>query len=492
MQGSDHHSTVTRVRAGLQALGLGIPAGYPDYVLHKMVTVMKGGEEVKISKRAGSYVTVRDLIDGVGRDAVRFFLVSRKADTEFTFDIDLARSQSEENPVYYVQYAHARVCVGAAAGRDPVRRPPPTTFAAADLSPLTRPYEDALMRRLADFPDELAAAARELAPHQVAVYLKELAGDFHSYYNAERFLVDEPPCSARASRSRRRPDRCCATAWRCSASPRRSRCDARRRPRPTMTTRSPSSRPVAANARPRAPRKAAFGGTLIGLFVGVIVGLAIAAGAAYYLMRSGNPYQASTAKETPREGVREPAKPGKADAAAPEKPRFDFYKILPGAEEAKVQPKAAEKSADRATWSGRRTRPARPPAATRRRRSRTHGRPGRRARDGEAAEPVPPAAKAGERFWLQAGSFAGESDAENLKARLALAGWEAAVQKAEIPDKGTRYRVRLGPYDNTDELIAHQRRARQARLRRRGDPPVSAARRAGGNSGRPHRTNERY
>ncbi len=115
IQGSDHHSTVVRVRAGLQSLGLGIPAGYPDYVLHKMVRVMRGGEEVKISKRAGSYVTVRDLIDDVGRDAVRFFLASRKADTEFTFDLDLAKSQSEDNPVYYVQYAHARVCSVLAA-----------------------------------------------------------------------------------------------------------------------------------------------------------------------------------------------------------------------------------------------------------------------------------------------------------------------------------------------------------------------------------------
>ena len=122
VQGADHHSTVTRVRAGLQAMGLGIPAGYPDYVLHKMVTVMRGGEEVKISKRAGNYVTIRELIDEAGRDAVRFFLVSRKADTEFVFDIDLARSQSDENPVYYVQYAHARVCsvlrqAGIDAGR---------------------------------------------------------------------------------------------------------------------------------------------------------------------------------------------------------------------------------------------------------------------------------------------------------------------------------------------------------------------------------------
>ena len=220
---------------------------------------------------------------------------------------------------------------------------------------------------------------------------------------------------------------------------------------PTMTSRSPSSRPIAANARPRAPRKGAFGGTLVGLFLGVIVGLAIAAGAAYYLMKSGNPYQASTAKETPREGIRDPGKAGKADAAAPEKPRFDFYKILPGAEEAKVQPKAPEKSADRATLE-RAKDPARD-ASGRDAAAKEPERTVARADERAAAKPLePPAAKAGERFWLQAGSFAGESDAENLKARLALAGWEAAVQKAEIPDKGTRYRVRLGPYDNTDEL----------------------------------------
>ena len=191
VQGSDHHSTVTRVRAGLQAIGLGIPPGYPDYVLHKMVTVMKGGEEVKLSKRAGSYVTLRDLVDEVGRDAVRFFLVTRKADTEFTFDIDLARSQTEENPVYYVQYAHARVSsvlkqagipAAGAAG----------ALVDTDLVPLASPYEDALLRRLADFPAEIATAARELAPHMVTSYLRELAAEFHSYYNAERFLVDDP------------------------------------------------------------------------------------------------------------------------------------------------------------------------------------------------------------------------------------------------------------------------------------------------------------
>jgi arginyl-tRNA synthetase len=192
IQGSDHHGTVARVRAGLQALGLCIPPDYPEYVLHKMVRVMRGGEEVKISKRAGSYVTVRELIDEVGRDAVRFFLVSRKADSEFTFDIDLARAQTEENPVYYVQYAHARVCsvmrqaaIAVASAQD--------VLADADCALLTSAYEEALLRRLAEFPEEIAVAARELAPHAVTFYLKNLAADFHSYYNAERFLVDDVP-----------------------------------------------------------------------------------------------------------------------------------------------------------------------------------------------------------------------------------------------------------------------------------------------------------
>jgi len=202
VQGSDHHSTITRVRAGLQAAsgatGLNITPGYPDYVLHKMVTVMKSGEEVRISKRAGSYVTLRDLIDDVGRDATRFFLVSRKADSEFTFDVDLAKSQSEENPVYYVQYAHARVCSVLEQWRvqfpDEARgRDADADFAAIDLSPLSGARELALLQRLGEFPEALDAAARELAPHQVAFYLRELAGEFHSYYNAERVLVPETP-----------------------------------------------------------------------------------------------------------------------------------------------------------------------------------------------------------------------------------------------------------------------------------------------------------
>ncbi|WP_313704401.1 arginine--tRNA ligase [Massilia sp.] len=193
IQGSDHHGTIARVRAGLQAVNIGIPQGYPDYVLHKMVTVMKNGEEVKISKRAGSYVTVRDLIEWSGngditrgRDAVRFFLISRKADTEFVFDVDVALKTSDENPVYYVQYAHARICsVLAQWGGDE------STLSKVDLAPLTAPREATLLSTLSAYPEMLERAKAELGPHQVAFYLRELAGELHSYYNAERVLVDD-------------------------------------------------------------------------------------------------------------------------------------------------------------------------------------------------------------------------------------------------------------------------------------------------------------
>jgi arginyl-tRNA synthetase len=189
IQGSDHHGTIARVRAGLQAAGAGVPAGYPDYVLHKMVTVMRGGEEVKISKRAGSYVTLRDLIDWTGRDAVRFFLISRKADTEFVFDVDLALKRNDENPVFYVQYAHARICSVVRQFTD--HGGDESALAGANLALLTAPSEAALMRKLADYPELLASAAATLAPHDLAFYLRELAGAFHSYYGAERFLVDD-------------------------------------------------------------------------------------------------------------------------------------------------------------------------------------------------------------------------------------------------------------------------------------------------------------
>jgi arginyl-tRNA synthetase len=193
-QGTDHHGTIARVRAGLQAAGLGIPLGFPDYVLNKMVTVMKGGAEVKISKRSGNYVTLRDLIEWTSRDAVRFFLISRKADTEYTFDVDLALAQNDDNPVFYVQYAHARICSvlamwqqreGSRAGAHA------TPLAAADLSLLNAPSEAALMLALADYPAMLTRAASSLAPHDVAFYARALAAAFHGYYAAERFLVDD-------------------------------------------------------------------------------------------------------------------------------------------------------------------------------------------------------------------------------------------------------------------------------------------------------------
>jgi arginyl-tRNA synthetase len=195
VQGSDHHGTVSRVRAGLQALAMGIPAGYPAYVLHKMVTVMRGGEEVRISKRAGSYVTLRELVDEAGRDATRFFLVSRKADSEFAFDIDLATSQSEENPVYYVQYAHARVCsvLEQWRAKHPQEALEEPRLGEMDTTALESAREMALLGRLGDYPQSVQAAARELAPHQIAFYLREVAAEFHSYYNSERFLVADAP-----------------------------------------------------------------------------------------------------------------------------------------------------------------------------------------------------------------------------------------------------------------------------------------------------------
>ena len=190
IQGTDHHGTIARVRAGLQAAGVGIPEGYPDYVLHTMVRVVRGGEEVKISKRAGSYVTLRDLIEWTSKDAVRFFLLSRKPDTEYTFDVDLAVQKNNDNPVYYVQYAHARICSVLAAWQDKDGGDV-ASLTQVDLSPLQSPQAQALMLMLAKYPEMLTAAAQDFAPHDVTFYLRELAASYHSYYDAERILVDD-------------------------------------------------------------------------------------------------------------------------------------------------------------------------------------------------------------------------------------------------------------------------------------------------------------
>ena len=190
VQGADHHSTVTRVRAGLQAVGMGIPAGYPDYVLHQMVTVMRGGEEVKISKRAGSYVTVRDLVDEVGRDAVRYFFLMRKGDSQLVFDVDLARTQSEENPVYYVQMAHARMCgIFRVGGIDR------STFSAdgVDLAVLAEPAERELTKALLDFPATVASAAEGLEPQRIATYLHDTAQLAHGWYHKHHVLGEPEP-----------------------------------------------------------------------------------------------------------------------------------------------------------------------------------------------------------------------------------------------------------------------------------------------------------
>lgn len=185
-QGADHHSTITRVRAGLQALNVGIPKGWPDYVLHQMVTVMRGGEEVKLSKRAGSYVTLRDLIEEVGCDATRYFLAARRADSQLIFDIDLARAQTNDNPVYYIQYAHARISSVLTQWGGDIK-----SLSKVDLSPLNSAHDAALMQRLGEFPEVVVNAANELAPHTIANYLKELASDLHSFYSEHKILVED-------------------------------------------------------------------------------------------------------------------------------------------------------------------------------------------------------------------------------------------------------------------------------------------------------------
>ena len=191
IQGTDHHGTIARVRAGLQAANVGIPEGYPDYVLHTMVRVMKDGEEVKISKRAGSYVTLRDLIEWTSADAVRFFLLSRKPDTEYTFDVDLAVKKNNDNPVFYVQYAHARICSILRTFEESGGEI--ASLGAVDLSPLNSPSAQALMLQLSKYPAMLTEAAKGFAPHDVTFYLRDLASSYHSYYDAERILVDDVP-----------------------------------------------------------------------------------------------------------------------------------------------------------------------------------------------------------------------------------------------------------------------------------------------------------
>ncbi len=189
--GSDHHGSLARVKAGLQALDLGIPKGWPHYVLYQMVTVMRGGEEVKLSKRAGSYLTLRDLIEEAGRDATRYFLISRKADSQLVFDIDLARSQSNDNPVYYIQYAHARVC---RVLEELAERGLPAVDTAAGITQLARldsEHEQALLTELSRYPEVVDAAAGNLEPHLIAQYLRELAGALHSYYHEHKWIVDD-------------------------------------------------------------------------------------------------------------------------------------------------------------------------------------------------------------------------------------------------------------------------------------------------------------
>ena len=353
IQGTDHHGTIARVRAGLQGLHIGIPKGYPDYVLHKMVTVMRDGQEVKISKRAGSYVTVRDLIEWSGgaqpdaevapdlldeatltrgRDAVRFFLISRKADTEFVFDIDLALKQNDENPVYYVQYAHARICsvlneLKARYGVDAAQ------LGTADLAPLSSKSAMSLLQKLGEYPDLLTHAAGELAPHAVAFYLRDLAGEFHSFYNAEREVVDHaaprtcaPRCPPPRGRRRERP----RGARRVRAREDVTREENVKVAAPPGLTVYDLFAGTQATAKPRRTTKQSkqAGGTFLGIVLGLIVGLAIAVVVALYITRAPSPFVSKV--------------PPPADTGASQPQQFDPNRALQGKTPGQPVPQAAQ------------------------------------------------------------------------------------------------------------------------------------------------------
>ena len=185
-QGADHHSTINRVRGGLQALNMQIPLKWPEYILHQMITVMKNKKEVKISKRAGSYVTLRDLIDEVGCDATRYFLTARRPDSQLIFDIDLAKTKNNENPVYYIQYAHARISRVLEQWNGNKE-----SLTVKNGDSIKNLNELRLIKSISEFPEVVFQAAEELAPHQIANYLKDCAAEFHSYYNDTKFLIDD-------------------------------------------------------------------------------------------------------------------------------------------------------------------------------------------------------------------------------------------------------------------------------------------------------------
>ena len=186
--GADHHGYVPRVKAALEALG-DDPARL-DVLLVQFANLYRQGRKVQMSTRSGSFVTLRELRQEVGRDAARFFYVMRKCEQHLDFDLNLAKSQSSDNPVYYVQYAHARVCSvlkqGAGKGFDLE-----TSAGATNLEHLTEDHEQALLRTLSRYAEVVEAAALKEEPHQLTHYLRELANDFHTYYNAHQFLVDD-------------------------------------------------------------------------------------------------------------------------------------------------------------------------------------------------------------------------------------------------------------------------------------------------------------
>jgi hypothetical protein len=384
----------------------------------QFVSLFRDGQKASMSTRSGEYVTLRQLREEVGNDACRFFYMLRKCDQALDFDLDLAKSQSNENPVYYVQYAHARICSVLTQWDGE-----PATLSGTDLAPLQHEREFALCARLAEFPELIQNAARDYAPHAVAFYLKDLAGDFHSWYNAERVLVDDPAL--------RQARLALALATRASAAERTF--PAGRFATGEHVTMGRSGKyDNSGRKTPRAGQKKSGGGTLLGMFIGLVVGISIAFGVVWYLNKSPLPFQ-NKYEGAPKAENGKPAAGGnattpQAPAALPGKPgdkptdrRFEFYGLLEG-----KQPAAPGAAAPA---------PAAPAA------------PAVTVAPVADAKPAPV-----EIFFLQVGAFQKAADADNLKAKLALTGLETSVQDVSIPDKGTMHRVRVGPFRSPEEM----------------------------------------
>ena len=458
---------MTRVRAGLQALDAGIPEGWPDYVLHQMVTVLSNGEEVKISKRAGSYVTLRDLIDEVGCDATRYFLVARHPDSQLVFDIDLAKSQSNDNPVYYIQYAHARICSrdrklgerGLGLRSQPRANKHRPRLEGAPHEQLAHPRGFRDSRKWSNRPAAEAAPCRSI-PH----YLREVADAFHSYYNAEQFLVDDAGLrNARMALVYGHPAGAGPTGFtlvgrECTGEDVMSRDYSSRRNSPPAKgkKRPPPRRRAAAKPAPQKRSRSSGPPGWIWLLCGLCIGLTVAAGFYVFGRPAGTPAREQISIATPdrtagdASGGSESGAPAEATAPArkEEEPRFSFYKMLPNYEVVIPEEEYPDKSASASHGGSHGSTPVgEPPKAT-----------------PSKPEPTTPKVDEPGNYVIQAGSFSTFEDADRRKAELALLGVTAQIVDVDLASGKTVYRVQSNTISSSDKLNNMLKRPRENRI----------------------------